>query len=392
GKGESCNGEGGCGIGIVVCNAANEPTCSTNPDGPLSQALDEICDGVDNDCDGVLDEGFTYGELELGIGEACDGIGECGEGVVECLGGVAVCSSDPLASQAQDGAEICDGLDNDCNGIIDDAPDPIDTGCKTAGGCGADEVNAECIEGLWVCDYSAVEAYEDEEVSCDQIDNDCDSLTDESWPLGEACDGPDTDLCSSGTWTCTEDQTGAECANEVLPDQEESCDGVDNDCDGFVDEIDGLTAADSSCVNTGVCGNTEFVVIVCDGEGTACNFQGVPGFEAVEVSCDNLDNDCDGAIDEGLNLAGALKGEPCDGQGACGEGVVECHPVDLVPMCSTEASGSSSESVAELCQGLDDDCDGLTDEDFLLDDVPLGDSCVAQGLCGLGTVECAPSG
>jgi hypothetical protein len=100
----------------------------------------EVCDGLDNDCDGVVDDGNPGG------GGACDtGLpGVCAAGTMMCVEGALQCQQDELPT-----AEVCDGLDNDCDGTADDG---------NPGGGGA-------------CDTSP-------EV-CDDLDNDCDGVTDD---------------------------------------------------------------------------------------------------------------------------------------------------------------------------------------------------------------------
>lgn len=72
---------------------------------------------------------------------------------------------------------------------------------------------------------------------CNGIDDDCDSQTDESFPLGDVCDGSDSDGCMRGTYTCRDDGTGVECVNEDPTDiQETPGNGKDDDCDGETDE------------------------------------------------------------------------------------------------------------------------------------------------------------
>jgi hypothetical protein len=143
--------------------------------------------------------------------------------------------------------------------------------------------------------------------------------------------------CAAGIQMCVDGEWGP-CVGDVLPSPE-ICDGYDNNCDGVIDE--GFNVGEPCSVGIGEC--QEYGVMVCTGDGT--------GTECSAV-CDGLDNDCDGLIDEDFNV-----GDPCTvGQGACQEwGVMVCRGDGTGTECSATAGSAST----EVCDGLDNDCDGL---------------------------------
>ncbi|MCO4762159.1 MAG: putative metal-binding motif-containing protein [Myxococcales bacterium] len=203
--------------------------------------------------------------------------------------------------------------------------------------------------------------------SCNLSDDDCDGETDEGItfddggvlkPVGKPCG---TGACSGGQVVCKTDGSEAIC-DSWAKTKAETCNFADDDCDGQTDE--GMDVNDSDCLVAGICSVTT-VKGTCTKGQWSCDYSAVAGYQAAtETSCDGKDNNCDGQTDEGF-VYGATKvsiGAPCQGIGQCGKGVVVCGSGQTAATCSTNADGSASEAKIEICDGLDNDCDGKTDE------------------------------
>ena len=342
--GAACDGAGECGAGVRECNGSGGTRCSTDVGGSGDQSVPETCDSLDNDCDGSADEG---------IAPLTCGVGQCEVTVASCVDGVPQSCTPGAPSD-----EICDSLDNDCDGVADDGFD-LGAACDGAGECGAGVRECDGIGGARCSTDVGGSADQSVPETCDTLDNDCDGVADDGFGIGAACDG--TGECGAGVREC--DGFGAAlCSTDPggSADQsaQETCDALDNDCDGTADNGLGLTTC-------GI-GQCEVTIMNCvAGVPQSCT----PLAPSAET-CDSLDNDCDGTADNGFDLGAA-----CDGSGECGAGVRECDGSGAA-ICSTDPGGSADQSAPETCDGLDNDCDGAADDGFPNTDLDGLSDCV----------------
>jgi len=211
---------------------------------------------------------------------------------------------------------------------------------------------------------------------CDGLDNDCDQEVDEDCPCVEgqtqscysgANGTQGVGSCTAGQQTCDVNGKWSKCKGEVVPKTQESCNGIDDDCNGTVDDMAPTTCGFGAC---------QVTVVTC--ENAQLN-QCIP-LQPVLEKCDGIDNDCDQLVDDsfpekGKACTSELIGACSKGKYACTNGALECVP-DVMP-------------VPETCNGIDDDCDGTVDED-----IPgTGGQCGTGllGVCANGAIQCKNS-
>jgi alpha-tubulin suppressor-like RCC1 family protein len=213
--------------GFVEEVDCDDYTATTHP-GALEQ-----CNGMDDNCDGAVDDGNPSGGEDCATGQP----GVCAAGMTACANGSVVCQQRQAASTEQ-----CDGLDNDCNGASDEG----NPGGRQA--CDTGELGV-CGEGVTYCTHGAIECVPMRGASpevCDSLDNDCDGQPDDglafqAWYRDQ--DGDNYGLTSQSVQSCAQPSGHAPNAGDcndaqpsLNPGATEVCDAVDNNCNGVTDE------------------------------------------------------------------------------------------------------------------------------------------------------------
>lgn len=385
----------GAGEKIIACSMPTGATI-TNTDCDDANAsaypnATELCDTIDNNCNGATDELFK----NLGA--------SCGTGA--CSNGVRICAADKLSTTCSTlnntSLESCDAIDNDCDGETDenllkkffkDTDEDTYGDTKTIRyACEAlpDEVT---ISGD--CDDAIPEIHPGVIEICNGIDDNCDGDTDEE-VLKKFYGDADGDKCAHVSSPGTADKILFACeaplgyispldqtcnsavgdCNDQNPDiyagATELCDGVDNDCNGQTDEP---SAKDAKTLYADVdqdgYGNLLVTKKSCQTESgwslssDDCNDLDKFVHPNTVETCNAIDDDCDKQTDEGTLLT-FFPDNDKDGYGAPLNAVTGC--ASIIGYVSNNADCNDQKkdvhpNAVELCDTLiDENCDGVTD-------------------------------
>ncbi len=372
----------------------------------VNPAATERCNGYDDDCDATIDEPDAADAATWYADTDADGYGDLAGATRACTvpaGHVANATDcdDTRASVSPAGTEVCGGSDEDCDGTVDEtsASDAAtwyaDTDADGFGNAGRSTRSCTLPAGYVAddsdCDDALVLVNPAGTELCNALDDDCDGTTDESDAADAARWYADTDRDSYGdagssTLACAApsgfvaDATDCDDAlARAYPGALETCDGLDEDCDGTTDEPDSVDAStwyrDADTDTWGAAASTVRACYLPAGyvaRASDCDDARAAVSPSATEACNGYDDDCDGAVDEGAAVGASTwyADDDADGYGPTAASVVTCTaPAGYVAAAAdcNDASSAVNPGASERCNSIDDDCDGTSDESDAVD-------------------------
>jgi hypothetical protein len=362
--GAKCIAGGACKVpGVYGVCADGQWTCPT-PNGArvCTQTVfptSEVCDGLDNDCDGTADDGLTASFYDGPAGTK--DVGVCHAGVKECKFDASATHPGTVVPLTVTSPEVtpspeqCNGLDDDCNGAIDDGVQARSCYDLPGNGCtqqpdGSYSCKGTCKPGTQACVNGAYGPCQGEVLpardlcepetdgNCNGVPGEgcaCDPLSGQTRPCYSKSGTAGVGVCKLGHQDCTGNGVWTACIGDQGPQpvQCPSLPGQDNDCDGKPDDCECIEGQTKPCYTGNPADLTQpnatcaqGVQTCAGGKWGACAGEVKPA--AVEL-CDGKDNDCNGQVDEGATCAlgrvcvnGACTFATCGVESPCGEGYV----------------------------------------------------------------------
>ncbi|MFT6017305.1 MAG: hypothetical protein ACI9CQ_000078 [Saprospiraceae bacterium] len=389
-----------CTITAPMGYVSNSTDCD-DTNNMLNPSITETCDGIDNNCDGQTDEGFTqvtyYQDLDGDTyGNANDSITTCGTPPMDYVLDNTDC--DDFEFNINNSiTEICDGIDNNCDGQIDEGftlfayfqdNDGDDFGddsqmiisCESVTPVGYSDSGGDCNDNNNIIYPGAPEL-------CDGLDNNCNIDADEGLTFTVYYIDADNDGYGSldltiSSCSATPDPgyaaTFDDCDDgnsDINPGAMEICDNIDNNCDGQTDE--------------GMLQSTYFADTDNDGFGDmdaafdTCSMTAPIGYVSNSTDCDDTNIDIN---PDAIEILGNMVDENCDGSAdpfADLDNDTYTSDVDC-----DDNNPDVNPGAAEVCDGIDNNCDGFIDENLAtitvyvdMDNDGFGDASTAFDTC-----------
>ena len=405
-------------------------------DDEIHPGAEELCDGVDNDCNEIIDDNPSDIEIYYQDMDG-DGFGVEGNSILSCpadkpigyieakeRNGVVVfdCNDTPPDEETgeqngrpihPDAEEICDEVDNDCDEQIDEEIDTapiwyLDNDNDSFGdieqklkACpvNGDEPPAGYVDNSADCDDQNGTAYPNADEWCNEVDDNCNGVVDEATamdaPLWYAdadadgfgsvlnvvpsCNQPGIELSDGTIVDYVSDNTDCNDSDpQVSPIGTETCDNIDNDCDGFIDEGSGPDAPQDAItfyadVDSDGYGTDSQTILQCAAPfGFVSNPNDCDDFSAsinpsIVENCNGIDDNCDGAVDESGALGETIFYLDVDGDGFGISTQVQSscsQPVGYAAEYGDCDDGDASifPTANEVCDEIDNNCDALIDD------------------------------
>ncbi len=340
---------------------------------------DEVCDEQDNDCDGEADEDATDALVWYADGDQ-DGFGLDDATTSSCT------QPDGYAMYGGD----CDDVDPAFNPGAEelDCEDPNDYNCD--GSTGYADADADGFAACKECDDADPAHFPGADETCDGVDDDCDGEIDEDSAIDAAtwygdADGDGFGVPDLSALACDQPDGFADNADDcddlvstTFPGADETCNLIDDDCDGEADEDATDALAWYEDLDDDGFGNPLVEQAACEApdgyvsDDTDCSDDDPDAYPGADETCNTFDDDCDGEVDEdsAIDADTWYPDVDGDGYGSDAETVVACEGPAGWTLDSADCDDDDADvspSADELCNGQDDDCDSETDEDSAVD-------------------------
>ncbi len=350
----------------------------------------ELCNNVDDDCNGLIDDDAEMPWYEDGDN---DGFGNPDVFVIAC---------DPPTGYISDNSdcddtnpfinpnefELCNGLDENCNGIIDE-DFPYSTWYADTDGDGFGDPNNSIdfceqpegyVEDNTDCDDTNNQIYPGAFEICNGLDDNCDGEIDEevlvNWYQDQDGDGYGNvdSLLQSCDQPAGYVESGSDCEDEdasVYPEAVETCNGIDDNCDGQIDEGYSPQTWYKDMDNDGY-GNSNITESACEqpmgyvSMGNDCDDDNDTINPGAEDICNGIDDNCDGVADENTPNQIWYKDKDEDGFGNSAVSLEDCEQPEGYVLSDADCDDNNSDinpDAQESCNGIDDNCDGEIDEE-----------------------------